>query len=87
MVWDYEAWAGPLTRQIRIARESGALSVLPVALDVLAQALCVGGDLRGAALLIAEAGAVTQATGVADRFVREAHARGRAGDVRPRPAR
>ncbi|MBB6547697.1 helix-turn-helix transcriptional regulator [Nonomuraea rubra] len=63
MVWDYEAWAGPLTRQIRIARESGALSVLPVALDVLAQALCVGGDLRGAALLIAEAGAVTQATG------------------------
>ncbi|MBB5782095.1 ATP-binding protein [Nonomuraea jabiensis] len=63
MVWDYEAWATPLARQIRIARESGALSVLPVALDVLAQALCVAGDLRGAALLIAEAGAVTQATG------------------------
>ncbi|GAA3128736.1 LuxR family transcriptional regulator [Streptosporangium carneum] len=63
MVWDYEAWVTPLTHQVRVARESGALSVLPVALDVLAQALCLGGDLRGAALLTAEAGAVTQATG------------------------
>ncbi|ROO87756.1 regulatory LuxR family protein [Actinocorallia herbida] len=63
MVWDYDTWAELPTHQVRIARESGALSVLAVALDVLAQARCVGGDLRGAALLTAEAGVVTRTTG------------------------
>lgn len=63
MVWDYDACVAAMTRQVRVARESGALTVLAVALNVLAEALCLGGDLRGADLLITEADVVTQVTG------------------------
>ena len=63
MVWDYEACVAATTREVRVARESGALPVLAVGLNVLAQALCLGGDLRGAALLTTEADVVTQVTG------------------------
>lgn len=61
-VWDYEACVAATTHEVRVARESGALTVLAVGLNVLAQALCLGGDLRGAALLITEADVVTQVT-------------------------
>jgi DNA-binding CsgD family transcriptional regulator len=63
MVWDYEACVAATTREVRVARESGALTVLAVGLNVLAQALCLGGDLRGATLLTTEADVVTQVTG------------------------
>jgi DNA-binding CsgD family transcriptional regulator len=62
MLWDYEACVAATTRQVRVARDSGALTVLAVGLNVLIQALCLGGDLPAAALLTAEADAVSQAT-------------------------
>jgi DNA-binding CsgD family transcriptional regulator len=46
-----------------VARELGALEVLPVGLNILSQAHCLGGDYAGAELLIAEAETVTEATG------------------------
>jgi DNA-binding CsgD family transcriptional regulator len=48
---------------VQIARGSGALEVLVVGLNVLVQALALSGDFTTASRLIAEAGAVTEATG------------------------
>ncbi len=47
----------------QLARDSGALEVLAVGVNVLGQAVALGGDFASAALLIAEADAVTEATG------------------------
>lgn len=63
MVWDHEAAVAAMTRQVRAARESGSLTVVSLALNALAQALCLGGDLRGSALLATEADMVSQVTG------------------------
>src|SRR4051794_24015476 len=62
-VWDYDACLAAAMREVEVARDSGALEVLAVGLNILSQALCLGGDYAGAALLIAEAEAVTEATG------------------------
>jgi DNA-binding CsgD family transcriptional regulator len=48
---------------VQVARDLGALEVLAVAANVLSQAVTLSGDFAGAALLIAEARAVTEATG------------------------
>ncbi|HEX6712300.1 MAG TPA: AAA family ATPase [Thermoleophilaceae bacterium] len=62
-VWDYEACLAIATREVELARASGALEVLAVGLNILCQAHCLGGDHARAALLIAEANAVREATG------------------------
>src|SRR4051812_9599509 len=62
-VWDYDTCLAVATRGVELARDAGALEVLAVAVNVLAQAATLGGDFAGAALLIAEADAVVQATG------------------------
>jgi hypothetical protein len=46
---------------VRLARESGALAVLAVSVNVLAQAVALGGESGSAALLVAEADGVTEA--------------------------
>jgi DNA-binding CsgD family transcriptional regulator len=63
VVWDYDTCLAVGTREVQVARDSGALAVLPVGVNVLAQAVSLGGDLAKAAVLIAEADAVTEATG------------------------
>jgi DNA-binding CsgD family transcriptional regulator len=63
MVWDYETCVAVGTRGVVLARESGALAVLPVSVNVLAQAMALGGESGSAASLIAEADSVTEATG------------------------
>jgi DNA-binding CsgD family transcriptional regulator len=63
MVWDYETCVAVGTRGVLVARESGALTVLAVSANVLAQAMALGGESAGAASLIAEADSVTEATG------------------------
>jgi DNA-binding CsgD family transcriptional regulator len=63
MVWDYETCLAVATRGVRLARESGALAVLAVSVNVLAQAMALAGESAGAASLIAEADSVTEATG------------------------
>jgi DNA-binding CsgD family transcriptional regulator len=63
MVWDYDTCVAVAARGVQLARDSGALTVLVVALNVLAQAVALSGDFERAESLIAEAHAVRDATG------------------------
>ncbi|WP_394618924.1 ATP-binding protein [Lentzea sp. JNUCC 0626] len=62
-LWDDERWQALVTRQTRIARESGALSELPDALDSGVHMRLVRGELRAAASLLEEISTVCAATG------------------------
>jgi DNA-binding CsgD family transcriptional regulator len=62
-MWDDDAWRAILLRQVGLARRAGALDHLPILLGALAMAAVWRGDLAGAASLIVEAGAATEATG------------------------
>ncbi len=63
MVWDYETCLAVATRGVQLAREAGALTVLAVSANVSAQAVVLGGEFGRAALLVAEADSVIEATG------------------------
>jgi DNA-binding CsgD family transcriptional regulator len=63
MVWDYDTCLAVATRGVRLAREAGALTVLAVSANVMAQAVSLGGEFGRANLLVAEADNVTGATG------------------------
>jgi DNA-binding CsgD family transcriptional regulator len=63
MVWDYETCLAVATRGGEVARDAGALAVLAVSVNVMAQAAVLGGEFGRAALLVAEADSVTEATG------------------------
>jgi DNA-binding CsgD family transcriptional regulator len=62
-VWDFETCLAIADREVEVARDSGALAVLAVGLNVYAQAVALGGEFGKASLLTAEADAVTEATG------------------------
>ena len=62
-LWDDEGWYVVATRHVTIARDAGALSELPRALDSLAVGLLIAGDLAAAASLFEEARTVCEATG------------------------
>jgi hypothetical protein len=61
-IWDYENWDSLTRRQIRIARESGALTVLPLTLSTRAGVELYAGYLADASALVEEANAVTEPT-------------------------
>jgi DNA-binding CsgD family transcriptional regulator len=63
MVWDYERCLAVSMRGVEVARGAGALTVLAVSVNVMTQAVVLGGDLSRAAALVAEADSVTEATG------------------------
>jgi DNA-binding CsgD family transcriptional regulator len=63
MVWDYETSLAVATRGVQLARDAGALTVLAVSVNVMGQAVALGGEFGTAALLVAEADNVTDATG------------------------
>jgi DNA-binding CsgD family transcriptional regulator len=63
-VWDVDSWSAVSTRQVALARELGALSVLPTALNVLALVTTWQGDLEAAAVLVAEHDSIKEATGI-----------------------
>ena len=63
VLWDHDAWLTLSTRWVQSARDTGALSVLPLALSHLSGATALSGDLAGSAALIEEAGSITTATG------------------------
>jgi DNA-binding CsgD family transcriptional regulator len=63
MVWDYDTCLAVATRGVQLAREAGALTVLAVSVNVMTQAVALGGELGRAALLVGEADSVTEATG------------------------
>jgi len=62
-LWDDDTWRAMLTRQVRLAREAGALDQLPIMLGALGTAVAWTGDFAAAAALNAEADAVCEVTG------------------------
>jgi DNA-binding CsgD family transcriptional regulator len=64
-LWDDELWDELATRELRVARETGALSVLPLAATYRAALHVHEGDFGAASSLIEEADAITRATGMA----------------------
>ena len=62
-LWDDDAFHVLATRAVRLARDTGALALLPVALVYEAGVQVFGGDLASAAALIQEADAISVATG------------------------
>ncbi len=64
-LWDDELWHVLATRGVRVARDTGALNLLPNAANYLAAFNVHSGAFTTAAVLIDEVEAVTQATGIA----------------------
>jgi DNA-binding CsgD family transcriptional regulator len=64
-LWDDELWYVLATRELRVARETGALGVLPIAATYRAALHVHAGEFGAASALIAEADAITEATGMA----------------------
>ena len=62
-LWDDETWHELATRQLQLARDAGALSVLPLAATYRAGVHVHAGEFAAAAALIEEADAITEATG------------------------
>jgi DNA-binding CsgD family transcriptional regulator len=63
-LWDDELWHLLATRGVRVARETGALNLLPNALNYLAALNVHSGAFGTAAALIDEVDSITQATGI-----------------------
>ena len=68
-LFDDEAWSALATRHVQIARDTGALNVLPATLTSLAGMRSAEGNLDAAATLLDEADAIIAATGNARSFV------------------
>jgi DNA-binding CsgD family transcriptional regulator len=64
-LWDDELWYELATRGLHVARETGALGVLPTAATYRAALHVHAGEFGAASALIAEADAITDATGMA----------------------
>lgn len=60
-LWDERAWDRMTARHLRLVREAGALSALPLALNTRVFVDLFAGDLAAAAALVEEIGAVTEA--------------------------
>ena len=63
MVWDHDTCVAVATRGVELAREAGALTVLAVSANVMAQAVRWAESSAGRHSLVAEADSVTEATG------------------------
>jgi DNA-binding CsgD family transcriptional regulator len=62
-LFDDETWHRLVARQVQVAHDTGALSVLPVALVNLAHLQIFAGEFDAAAALMDQADAITDATG------------------------
>jgi DNA-binding CsgD family transcriptional regulator len=65
-LWDDDAFHALATRAVRLAREIGALTILPAALVQLSGVHLYGGDFAAASAAVQEADAIALATGNAD---------------------
>jgi DNA-binding CsgD family transcriptional regulator len=63
LVWDVEGMGAICARQVRLARDAGALAQLPSSLSSLGLAKAWAGDFAAAASLVAEIDSVAAATG------------------------
>jgi DNA-binding CsgD family transcriptional regulator len=64
-LWDDDLWSVLATRGVRVARDTGALSVLPIAITYRASLHVHAGTFDAASSLIEEADAITRATEIA----------------------
>ena len=64
-LWDDESWQVLSARHVALAREAGALTILPQALEMHAASLVLAGNLSGGQTLADEADAVAEAVGSA----------------------
>ncbi len=62
-LWDDQTWQELATRAVRLARQTGALALLPNALTCRATVHVLAGEFDAASVLIDEAYAITEATG------------------------
>jgi ATP/maltotriose-dependent transcriptional regulator MalT len=62
-LWDFESWHALATRQAQLARGAGALVHLQFALNYLARAHLLAGELGAAALMLEEDHLIAEATG------------------------
>jgi DNA-binding CsgD family transcriptional regulator len=62
-LWDDETWDALATRHLELARETGALTVLPLVLSIRIAAHTLCGELDAAASLIEEVQAAVETTG------------------------
>jgi DNA-binding CsgD family transcriptional regulator len=62
-IWDYDSWDMLTARQVQVARDAGALSVLPLALNARTAVEVFAGELAEAASQVAQVEAVADATG------------------------
>jgi ATP/maltotriose-dependent transcriptional regulator MalT len=84
--WDHDNWYRFASHDVQRTRETGALTMLPVALNNLAILVAWQGDLDGADVLVAEAEAINEVTGSAYSpyaATLVAAIRGREGDAAP----
>ncbi|HTW02885.1 MAG TPA: AAA family ATPase [Streptosporangiaceae bacterium] len=63
LLWDDDSWDELTARRVRLAREAGALAVLPTALSTHAGLLNISGQFTAAEELIAEINTITETTG------------------------
>jgi DNA-binding CsgD family transcriptional regulator len=63
-LWDYEAWRELSARHVELARATGALTWLPLALKQYADPYVHAGELAGAELIVEEIKTVEEATGI-----------------------
>ena len=61
-LWDFDSWHALAARQARLARDAGALVHLQFALNYLARASLLAGDLAAATLMIEEEHLIAEAT-------------------------
>ena len=62
-LWDDDTWHELVTRELRLAHDAGALSVIPIALTYRAGVHVHAGEFDAASALIEEAHAISEATG------------------------
>jgi DNA-binding CsgD family transcriptional regulator/tetratricopeptide (TPR) repeat protein len=62
-LWDFQSWDAVITRQMELARDAGALAPLSISLNGEGIVVTWSGNFAAAAGVVAEADAVTEATG------------------------
>ncbi|HEX7040373.1 MAG TPA: AAA family ATPase [Trueperaceae bacterium] len=62
-LWDSDRWYGLAERATALAREAGALNILPVCLESAAAARVYAGEFTAAAALVQESDSISEATG------------------------
>jgi DNA-binding CsgD family transcriptional regulator len=62
VIWDYENWDVLTAREERLARDAGALAVLPITLSIRAGVRALAGDLAEAGFLVDQVQVVTDAS-------------------------